>query len=164
MINSALLAEIEAGFPIDWDGRHGGRHMKRVLDNGLRVAELTGANQHVVALFAYFHDAKRLNNAIDPGHGERGAELAKTMRGKYFDLPNADFEMLLYACAHHTSGWTDGPVTVQTCWDADRLDLGRIGIRPNPKYLCTDAAKLPEIIDWAYLRSRDGAEKNPILK
>ena len=38
-------------------------------------------------------------------------------------------------------------------WDADRLDLGRVGIRPAPKRLCTDAARAPEVVLAAYVRS-----------
>ncbi len=53
----------------------------------------------------------------------------------------------------HTMGKTTGDVTVQTCWDADRLDLGRVGIRPHHKYLCTKAAKDAQMIAWAYHRS-----------
>lgn len=30
---------------------------------------------------------------------------------------------------------------VQICWDSERLDLGRIGIQPDAKYLFTDYAK-----------------------
>jgi uncharacterized protein len=35
----------------------------------------------------------------------------------------------------------DADVTVQTCWDADRLDLVRIDIQPEAERLCTDAAR-----------------------
>ena len=40
-------------------------------------------------------------------------------------------------------------MTIETCWDADRLDLGRVGITPHPSHLCTEAAKRPETIKWA---------------
>jgi uncharacterized protein len=40
-------------------------------------------------------------------------------------------------------------VTIQTCWDSDRLDLGRVGIMPHPSLLCTEVAKRPETIKWA---------------
>jgi uncharacterized protein len=42
---------------------------------------------------------------------------------------------------------------VLTCWDADRLDLGRVGIRPLAERLCTDAARQPAMLQWAYRRS-----------
>jgi uncharacterized protein len=34
------------------------------------------------------------------------------------------FDLLYTACDLHTDGLTDGDVTIQACWDADRLDLG----------------------------------------
>ncbi len=128
--------------------------MARVLENGWRIADLSGANREVVSLFAYLHDAKRRNNAVDPGHGKRGAAFARTLRGSLITLSDSDFDLLADACEQHTDGLTDSDVTIQACWDADRLDLGRIGVRPNPEFLCTDAAKRPEIIDWAYRRSQ----------
>lgn len=63
-------------------------------------------------------------------------------------------EWLTLACCGHSEGLTAGAdVTVLTCWDADRLDLGRVGKRPDPRRLCTDAARGVEIISWAYARS-----------
>jgi uncharacterized protein len=40
--------------------------------------------------------------------------------------------LLAYAFREHTSGYTDADITVQVCWDADSLELGRVGIPPNP--------------------------------
>jgi uncharacterized protein len=59
--------------------------------------------------------------------------------------------LLYHACAFHTDGLTDGDPTVQTCWDADRLDLPRAGIHPSPERLCTPAAQ--QLIGWAADRS-----------
>lgn len=57
---------------------------------------------------------------------------------------------LLYeACAGHTDGGTEADVTIQSCWDADRLDLGRVHNCPDPRKLCTPAAKSPEMLKWA---------------
>ncbi len=50
---------------------------------------------------------------------------------------------------HHTDGLTEANVTIQVCWDADRLDLGRVGIIPAPNKLCTPAAKKPKMLKWA---------------
>jgi uncharacterized protein len=129
-------------------------HWARVLENGLRLAANTGAQTQVVALFAAFHDSMRTNESKDPGHGRRGAEFAKILNGKAFDLSDDDFALLETACTYHTDSLTTGDVTVQTCWDSDRLDLGRVGIVPDPRCLCTDAAKQPGFLNWAYERSR----------
>ncbi len=91
---------------------------------------------------------------LDPGHGQRGADFAAELRGHIFDLPDDEFYLLYYACSEHTGGKTHGDITVQTCWDADRLDLGRVGIMPHLSKLCTDAAMTPEMIKWADGRAR----------
>jgi uncharacterized protein len=68
------------------------------------------------------------------------------LRGLLFDLQDTAFRLLHRACAGHTHEQTHTDITIQTCWDADRLDLGRVGITPDPKYLCTEAAKREETI------------------
>ena len=153
-----IVEEILRGYPLSPRGCHGAVHWARVLENGLKLAESTGANVAVVRLFAVFHDSRRENDGSDPDHGLRGADLAAALRGRLFDLSDADFDVLYRACEWHTHGRTDPDVTVQTCWDSDRLDLGRVGIVPDPRYLCTPAAKSPAVIDWAHLRSVGGHE------
>jgi uncharacterized protein len=114
---------------------------------------MTGAQPHVIWLFAIFHDSCRENEGWDPKHGLRGAEFAKSLRTSAFNISDEDFGLLHSACEHHTDGQNHTDVTIQTCWDADRLDLGRVGIRPDVRYLCTEAAKDPKMIAWAHARS-----------
>jgi uncharacterized protein len=108
-----------------------------VLENGLRIAEANGADTEVVTLFALFHDSRRVNDFHDPGHGLRGARLAESLRGSLVHLDNRRFRLLYEACRLHTDGLTEGDPTVLACWDADRLDLGRVGTTPSPVYLGT---------------------------
>lgn len=136
-------------YALPWHGTHGIAHWARVLENGLRLAQSTGANVEVIQLFAVFHDSRRISECTDPGHGRRGAELAAELRGTLFDMSDADFALLHEACVWHTDGWTEGDVTVQTCWDSDRLDLGRCGTTPDSRRLCTDAAKSLAMRKWA---------------
>jgi uncharacterized protein len=131
-------------------------HWARVLETGRKLAHSTGANGSIVELFAVFHDACRENDARDPEHGLRGAQLAESLRGVLFDLPDEHFSLLWVACADHTSGQTDSDITVQTCWDSDRLDLGRVGITPRARYLCTEPARRRATMAWADGRARDG--------
>jgi uncharacterized protein len=148
-----LVRAVAPGHHRGGEGSHGLAHWARVLENGLRLAPATGANVTVVALFAVFHDARRANDHRDPGHGERGAVLARELRDEWLDLTDAEMEVLFQACAHHTDGTTEADVTVQTCWDADRLDLPRAGITVRAERLCTPAARERAIIDWAEERS-----------
>ncbi len=146
-----LVDTILEDYALPWHETHGVGHWARVFRNGMRLAQATGADVDVVQLFAVFHDARRINEGTDFGHGKRAAEYAAQLRGTVFDLPDEQFRLLVDACAGHTDGGTTGDITIQTCWDADRLDLGRVGICPNPTRLCTDAAR--RIIKWADRRA-----------
>lgn len=146
---SLLIQAVLEDYSLPWGGGHGVAHWARVLENGLRLAEETGANVEVVRLFALFHDSRRVNEFSDPDHGPRGAEFARELRGRLFNLPDPEFRILHRACSGHTHERTHPDITIQTCWDADRLDLGRVGIMPDPNKLCTEVAKRSETIKWA---------------
>jgi uncharacterized protein len=156
MNTPALVRGILGGYCLPVEGTHGVYHWARVWENGLRLAAVTKANIEVVTLFALLHDSRRVKECEDPGHGRRGAELAAALRGTLFQLGDDDFELLYTACAYHTDGMIEGEVTVQTCWDADRLDLARVGVTPAPRYLCTAYAKTQEMIRWASERALAG--------
>ena len=151
-----ILHGILEEYVLPWDGDHGIAHWARVIENGLRLAEETGANREVVQLFAILHDSQRVNESTDPDHGPRGAAFALDLRGLLFDLPDHEFRLLHRACAGHTHERTHPNVTIQTCWDADRLDLGRVGITPRPSHLCTEVAKREDILRWADERASLG--------
>jgi uncharacterized protein len=141
-------------FVLDLHGIHGVPHWQRVRENGLRVAKHSGADPLIIELFAYLHDCCREDECGDPGHGERAAEFTQSLRGTLIHLSEEDFAILHEAIRDHELGRTKGNIAVQTCWDADRLDLGRVRMRPNPSYLCTEYARRKETIEWAYKRSR----------
>ena len=145
LVLNAVLDE----YVLSVNGCHGVAHWARVMENGLRLADETGANIEVLCLFAVLHDSKRVNDGHDPDHGQRGADFAADIRGKLFDLADHEFDLLYKACAGHTHERTHPDITVQTCWDSDRLDLGRVGIVPHPSRLCTEVAKQEETIRWA---------------
>lgn len=153
MITAGLLRAIVAEYRLRLEGVHGLAHWARVLENGARLAPLTGADPRVVELFAVFHDARRRNDHRDPGHGRRGAKLAMALRGAHFELDDAAFALLVEACERHTDGHVSGDVTLLTCWDADRLDLRRCGIVPVPERLGTKAARRPDLLAWANQRA-----------
>ena len=153
MVSKPLWEMLRDQSSLSAGGHHGLDHWVRVLANGKKLAEKTGANLVVVKLFAAFHDARRLNEDFDPDHGVRAAAFAREMRGQWFELDDYGMTLLVEACEQHSDGLIYADITVQTCWDADRLDLGRVGIVPDPQYLCTDAAKEPEMIEWAHNRA-----------
>ena len=154
MISDTLLDLVRHTFALPLDGLHGEAHWRRVYDNGQRLAEQTSADARIVELFAYHHDSRRLGDGWDRDHGRRAAELIRSLNDDLLALSEDDLDTLVYACTYHTDGLVEANVTVQTCWDADRLDLGRIGVRPNPQRLCTLAAQDLATIEWAWSRSR----------
>ena len=157
-----IMKAILYGYTLELDGPHGPVHWARVYENGMRMADITNADQEIVALFSLFHDSRRKDDGGDSGHGLRGAELAKELRGTLYDLDAMRFKLLYDACALHSDGKTTGDITMLTCWDADRLDIGRVGIKPVPERLCTDAAK--GMIEWAYQNSLDNYRPENILE
>ena len=153
MASSDLIQFLRRQYRLSWEGIHGVSHWARVAENGLRLSPLTGANAHVVELFAALHDACRKNDDHDPGHGPRAAKLATRLNGRFFSLAPPELNLLVIACRHHTDTRKHSDPTVQTCWDADRLDLFRVGIQPDPMFLNTKAARSKEVLRWANARA-----------
>jgi uncharacterized protein len=149
-IVDAILAE----YSLPHHGIHGVAHWARVLETGVRLAAVTGANIEVVQLFAVFHDSQRVTEQSDPSHGIRGAAFAAQLRGELFDLNDDDFDLLFVACVGHMDRPADDDPTVQTCWDADRLDFGRVGAKIDPLWLgeATVDEHTP-IMEWAERRA-----------
>lgn len=158
---AGIVARVLKDYDLPVRGIHGVVHWARVLENGLRIAEVNGADRDVVALFALFHDSRRVNESRDDGHGLRGAKLARSLRESIVTLDDFRFNLLFEACRLHTAGLTAGDPTIQACWDADRLDLGRAGIVPDPGRLCSDAAR--SLLDWANERAVRNVEPAGIL-
>lgn len=159
IISPEFIAYIQQSYKLHWNGVHGWSHWQRVYENGMHLALKNGANQVVVALFAFTHDMARENEGWDKVHGPLAAErILGELQGRFFDLPEVELDQLVRAVRLHTEGLMEDLITVQTCWDADRLDLGRVGIRPSPHLLCTPEARDLETIEWAYVRSRTWAQ------
>lgn len=117
---------------------HGLAHWSQVESNGLLLAPLTGADVTVVRLFALFHDCQRRDDGCDAAHGPRGAAFAeRCFEEGLLGITPGQFAQLHHACAYHTTEHRAGDATIDTCYDADRLDLGRIGILPDPAKMAT---------------------------
>lgn len=148
-----IIRAILEDYPLPKCGIHGVAHWARVLENGVRLAEITGAQIEVVRLFAVLHDSRRVSEETDPTHGIRGAEFAAKLHGTLFQLDEDDFDLLFVACAGHMDHPTDDDPTVQTCWDADRLDVGRVGTTISPLWLGATTLEHPKIMEWADRRA-----------
>ena len=67
-----------------------------------------------------------------------------SLNGSYFELSGEQLDLLTHAARFHSDGLMHQDATIQSCWDADRLDLGRVGITPSKKYLSERAHTLME--------------------
>jgi len=122
---------------------HGPWHWEKVEKNALILAKKTpGADKLVAQLFALIHDTKRQNEDEDPEHGHRSAAYAEELfkQGK-LDITESQLSVLIEACKFHNDGQITDDPTIGVCWDADRLDLTRVGIIPSPELLSTQAGK-----------------------
>ena len=127
----------ESTFALGPHSVHGPDHWQRVETVGLELCQETGADGPVVHLFALLHDSCRLDDGADFLHGPRAADMLGEIAGTLFTLEPDRFELLEYAIRHHTGGQTSDDLTIGTCWDADRLDIGRVGIIPHQGYMST---------------------------
>lgn len=145
-----LFRELRERFVLDWQGIHGVPHWARVKHHGLRVGRQVGANLLVVELFAFLHDSCRVDDDGDRAHGCRAADFAVSLNGRYFDLRPRDLALLHEAISQHSDGRMHRDPTIQTCWDADRLDLGRVGVVPRREMVSRAAAPLIDsALDWS---------------
>ena len=142
----------------DWElgETHGLSHWQRVERNGIILAT-SEVNITVVRLFAYLHDKCRINNSYDVEHGKRAANMINGIRHTLLkELTDNELELLSKACELHTTTLRTGNLTIDTCFDADRLDLERVGIIPYPNKMATSkgqyyAKNLGEFYDLAVL-------------
>ncbi len=155
-ITKELMTFIKERHRLPLNGCHGVSHWARVYWIGNQIARCyPEADTKVISLFAFLHDLERHSDCgSDTEHGPRAAETIQEINGSLINLDDKQLFEITEACNHHSFGPTDHEsISVKICWDADRLDLGRVGIIPHPDYLCTEAAKSPSFLFECYQRS-----------
>ena len=147
-----ILNLIISQFKLDIKSEHGISHWGRVEKIGTYLAKHTKADLGIVSLFAYFHDSKRKNESHDPEHCLMASLFIKELQSKgILSLSEKQLNQLIFACEHHTnSEIKSNDITIQTCWDADRLDLWRVGAMPDPYFLNTAIAKQEKTIEFSW--------------
>ena len=153
VLTQPFLDFLAEQFQLDPLGIHGIEHWLRVLITGRKIAQRISANLKVIELFALVHDSRRWNAMNDPLHGQRAAEFCENLNNRWFKAQEYDLRLLRTACRYHSSGNLHPNLTVQACWDADRLDLGRVGKHPKKTYLGSRLARDENFMKMAYERS-----------
>ncbi len=150
-INKKLLKFVKNQFILDENGIHGIPHWERVERIGLYLAKGTKADKKVISLFALLHDSQRKNEDKDSNHGLKSASFVHQLyETGIIRITKQQLQELVYACKHHSDRHAKSDnITIQICWDSDRLDLFRLHIQPDPSYLLSDVAKKPESLEFA---------------
>lgn len=146
-----LAAEVADQFHLNALSDHGLLHWRRVYALGKHLSTFAECDMEVVALFSLIHDSQRIDESDDPLHGSRAAQYARKLYAQdRLGISQLQLEQLVYACTHHSDPHADSDdVTIQVCWDADRLDLYRVGIELEDALLYTQAAKTWEVKEFA---------------
>lgn len=136
-LNHALNA-----FELQKSSYHGPRHWDKVERNVMEISKwmVPKPDLKVCRLFAILHDCRRQDENDDPAHGHRAADFMVRIQDD-LRLTEKQLDQLYSALTHHNSGQTSTDPTIGTCWDADRLELIRVGIVPDLKYFSTKVAK-----------------------
>ena len=135
-----LIHAVEAESSFKDSKYHGNQHWRCVSMVGSRLAKQEGINPLLPLLFGIFHDSMRENDDDDPYHGRRGAGLAVEMYQQgLLPISEAMLSKLVHACNTHTEAPATYDPHAGVCYDADRLNLWRVGIEPHQKYISTDA-------------------------
>lgn len=146
-----FLALAMRQFKLGIGSEHGISHWKRVEEIGQYLAQHTKADSKIIYLFSYLHDLKRENEDYDSEHGLRASSFVKELYNKdILYISKEQLIQLTFACEHHNnSKIKSDDITIQTCWDADRLDLWRVGVMPDPYFLNTAIAKQEKTIEFS---------------
>ena len=108
----ALRKKVLDQFVLNSNSDHGVAHWERVESVGLHLAKQAGADTEIIRLFALL----------------------------VLDQPR--LELLMFACKYHNDRAVHSKnVTVNICWDSDRIDLTRVGLLPSEIQLTTQAGK-----------------------
>jgi uncharacterized protein len=159
----ALSSLVDALLPRAWRQEstiHGEEHWRCVAATGIALAPSVGwVDRTLVFCFGLLHDTRRMSDSVEPEHGARAASFAQELRDEgVLPLDDVRFALLAEALTYHShsSSLISANPTIGTCWDADRLHLPRVSIRPRPELLSTPAARAAAALAAAALLRSDG--------
>lgn len=139
-----VTAVLERAFRHHISTVHGVKHWQDVWHYAEQIAENDpSVDIDVVAHFCLLHDSCRFDDNDDPGHGPRAAEFVNELHidGLLTGLNINQRKKLRYAIRNHSIGLVTEDPTVGVCWDADRLDLPRVGVTPIAILMSTKVGK-----------------------
>jgi len=118
---------------------HGFPHLERVAILSGRLADALGEDVESAVVMGFLHDSARRDDRGGPGHAHDSAVLARRLLGRFY--PDMDADRICDAIERHADGETTADPLTACLWDADRLELKRLGRTIDTDLLSTEAAK-----------------------
>jgi len=119
--------------------QHGLAHILRA-STFAKIMAITMCPQYIneIIIGIMLHDIDRKNDSFDLSHPKRSADKAKQLIKKYW--PGLAMNKIIYAIENHHKGQVSNDPIIGIIWDADRLDLVRLGIDIDKRLLSTKIA------------------------
>ncbi len=137
-----IFERILSKYELPLKGIHGPSHWARVALYGQSICTRT-VDLKVVELFAMLHDSCRRTDGYCKEHGNEAADFVRELHSDgVLGLDEEQLGALASAVGGHVGGRIPVSETVAVCWDADRLDLGRVGMSTKKEYMSTAIGRL----------------------
>lgn len=118
---------------------HGFSHLRRVAAVAGRIAAAAGEDIESAVVAGFLHDCARRHDGGGVDHAHDSAALTRKLLARFY--PHLDAVRLCDAIARHADGETTEDMLAACVWDADRLELRRLGIEVDPDLLSTEIAR-----------------------
>ena len=118
---------------------HGISHLRRVSILSGRLASAVGEDVEAAVVMGFLHDCARTDDKAGDGHAHDSSVLARCLLGRFY--PHLDADRICHAIARHADGEVTDDGLAACLWDADRLELKRIGREIDLDLLSTEVAR-----------------------
>ena len=118
---------------------HGISHLRRVAILSGRLANAVGEDVESAIVMGFLHDCARRNDKNDIDHARDSEVLARGLIERFYS--HLDVDRICEAIAGHADGDVTSDPFTGCLWDADRLELKRIGRTIDLDLLSTKVAK-----------------------
>ncbi len=118
---------------------HGISHLRRVAILSGRLANAVGEDVESAVVMGFLHDCARRNDKNDIDHARDSEVLARGLIERFYS--HLDVDRICEAIAGHADGEVTSDPFTGCLWDADRMELKRIGRTIDLDLLSTKVAK-----------------------
>lgn len=118
---------------------HGVQHLRQVAFLAGRFAYSLNVDYKTAIIGGYLHDCARSDDGGGNSHAHESAFLAKRIIETNWS--STDIDKIFYAIYYHADGLNTNDPFIGCIWDADRLNLVRLGLIPKVELLSTEFAK-----------------------